>query len=745
MPGLFDGMSISRSGINASRIQQEVIGQNIANASNDQYTRQEVRLSTGQSVFDGQHFLGQGVDVTKVTRIRDELLDTQLRHSASLEAKYQVQVDWLNKIEAAYDEPSEHGIGAALSNFWEGWAELANAPESFAARSSIITHTDNLSTVVNNLDQRLQNFEDEVDQELLRESTEINEITTEIAKLNGEIFKLEAGREADANTLRDRRDAALDRLSEKLDITYYEDANGMVNVMAGGHPAIINDRAEKLLTRNDTLDSSKLQLYWEYGETFEGTTNGSLAGVLNVRDDIVPGFRGELDSFISNVISETNKIYSTGVGMEPSTMIESRLGYEALGVTTSTTALSELTSGTYGSMHINFYDSSDNIVRSAGIVVESDDSLNDIALKLDGIKGVNAALISDTDNDGRLRITLDTTSGDNVMDEAGFAISNNTDGFDTSGFLSLVGFSQTDKTTNASTAQPTMSSVDLSTLQTTLGVSSVAAVRSTALNLAGTFTINAFETGTETGSKTNGNHVQQLAINVVSTDTIDSIIAKINTLTATHGVSATFNATTDKIDITSTAQTDSDGNLLLTGGTDYLRLSFSNTYRYPSAVNDEPPAHHNGKGDTTDILAKLQFNTLLQGDDAGSMALDSKIVSAEAIHAGFNLAQGDNSLALAMSNLQHSKVSGGNQFTLNEEYENHVASVGTEVKEMNDLQANESLLLEAFKTEKDKISGVSLDEELASMIEMQRSYEANARMFSTFNQMITELLSMVLR
>lgn len=746
MPGLFDGMRISRSGINASRIQQEVIGQNIANASNEDYTRQEVRLSTAGAINDGNFFLGQGVQVAKIMRIRDELLDQQLRQSSSLEAKYATQLEWLKRIESAYNEPSDHGINQALTNFWEGWSELANSPESFAARSSIITRTEHLSTVVNNLDERLSDFADDVDQTLIREANEINAITKEIADLNREIFNLEAGREHEANDLRDARDAALDRLSKKVDITYYEDSNGMVNVMVSGHPAIIQDRAEDLKTRNHPLDNSQIQLYWEYGEVFQDSVNGTLAGVLGVRDTIIPEVRSELDSFINSLIAEVNKVYSSGVGLEPATMVESRLGYESLGVNSTTEALSIVSTGELGSLHVTFYDANDNAVRSNGIVIEPTDSLNDIALKLNGIKGLDAVLVSDPDsNDGRLRISIDSSGGENVMGETKFAVSNHTDGFDSSGFLSLLGLSQTDKTSNASAAQPTISSRDLTELQTVLGESSVTDVRSHVLGLSGTFTINAFETGNETGSKTNGTHVQQLAINVVSTDTIDTIIAKINALTATHGVSASFNGGTNKIDITSTAQTDANGNLLLAGGTDYLRLSFSNTYRYPAAVNDEAPAHYNGKGDTTNLLATMQFNTLLQGNDAGSMALDSKIVTAEAIHAGYSLGQGNNSLAIDMANLQHSKITGGNQFTLNEAYENHVAGLGADVQEAENLQQNESLLFQSFQSEQNRISGVNLDEELAHMIELQRTYEANARMLSTFNQMISELLQTVFR
>ena len=44
---------------------------------------------------------------------------------------------------------------------------------------------------------------------------------------------------------------------------------------------------------------------------------------------------------------------------------------------------------------------------------------------------------------------------------------------------------------------------------------------------------------------------------------------------------------------------------------------------------------------------------------------------------------------------------------------------------------------------RDSVSGVSLDEEAASMMRFQRAYEANARFFSTVDQTLSVLFSIV--
>lgn len=744
MPGLFDGMRIATSGIRTHRVLEEVIGQNIANASNENYTRQQVQLDTLGTVFDGKHFLGQGVNATEVMRVRDELLDTQLRGSKAGASYYDTKVTWLEKIQSALNEPSDTGINSQLSAFWESWSELSSDPQGLATRSAVISRTQNLTRMLNTTDEQLVRYSDDLDQSLRQEIGSINALTSEIAQLNDEIFEIEAGRTVQANDLRDRRDAALDKLSDLAPIQYYEDANGMMTVAIGLHPAVSGDKSENLVAKNDPLDASKLRVMWEHGDRFRGVDGGSLGALLNLRDSVIPQTRGELDAIANLLLTEVNKLYGNGVGLSPVTSTESALGYEALGVKASSDALAYVPTGEYGQMHVTFYDSNDKAVRSNGVVIDPTDSLDDIASKLNGIAGLDASVISDPNGiDGRLRVTLDSLSGQNVNNEVAFTLTNNTGGFDTSGVLDMLGFDQTDKSTNASGVQPVITSRDLTELQTILGEPNVTDVRNHALNLSGRFTINGFETGTESAGNTDGIHVQQLAINVDSTDTINTIMAKVNALTAQHGIAMTFNGGTNQLELTSTARTDANHEIQLAGGTDYLRLSFANDYRYPQVSTDPEPTGYTGKGDNTDIFAALQLNTLFSGTGAGDIALDHRITTANDIHAGYALAAGDNTLANDIHNVQHARIAGGNQFTIGEQYANFIAGVGTSVAETSILSQNEAVQLQSYIGERDSISGVNLDEELAKMIQFQRAYEANARMFSTFSQLAEEILRVV--
>ena len=733
-------MRISQSGIRAARILTEIVSNNLANATNPDYTRQQGRLTSADTIWDGRHFFGQGVEVREIVRIRDELLDEQVRNTQSSSAKYKVISDWLHRVESTYNEPSEYGVSQALNDFWGSWQTLSQDPRSLAARSGAISSAENLAQKINALHTRLDDLHTQVVSDLQTRVASINSLTSEIADLNNQIFELEVGRNGKANDLRDARDGALDRLAEIVDISYFEGANGMVNVTISGHPTVIENKSEELDIRPSLADTSQLQLVWEYGEYYRNSENGALAGVLEVRDNYIPAYQAELDSFANLLITEVNKIYAQGVALEGQTLIESQLGYEALGVSAANDTLSLLSSGEYRSIFISFYDDDGKIIRSHGIVVDSDDSLQDIADKLNGITGLNASLISSTDADGKLHLELDTTSGDNALGEVSFAISNNTGGHDTGSLLRTLGFDQTAKSTNTSAAAPVLSSMDLSLLQdiNQWNEKSLADVQAHVMGIAGRFTINLYETFTETAGKTDGRLMQQLTIEYDVNDTPTSIRNKINALTADFGVSASFVG--NELQITSTAQTDSNGEFVLAGGTDYLRMSFSNEYRYPVETDDTPPDGYTGTGDELGLLYRIQMNTLYSGDSASTIALDETVSTPEKLNAAYLLADGDNRLALALAELDQLRVADSARFSVSEHYANVVASVGTDVRHQDQLAQHEALLLQSFVNERASISGVNVDEELGQMLAYQRSYEANARMFATLNQMVEEIL-----
>lgn len=73
---------------------------------------------------------------------------------------------------------------------------------------------------------------------------------------------------------------------------------------------------------------------------------------------------------------------------------------------------------------------------------------------------------------------------------------------------------------------------------------------------------------------------------------------------------------------------------------------------------------------------------------------------------------------------------------------NMVSSTGTQVSDINTNLKNQNLVLNQVQTNLQSEIGVNLDEELGDLIKYQRAYEAAARIFSTCNSLMEELVNL---
>src|ERR1700754_2879254 len=142
----FMGLQTSLRGLIAHQQALNTPGHNIANANTVGYSRQEAVLAAmnalvvpANSVTTGAGAqLGTGVDVLAVRRIRDTFLDVQWRGENMQLGSAATKSNSLEQVELAFAEPFPDGINNRLGRFWDAWSDLANAPESDAARTAVV-------------------------------------------------------------------------------------------------------------------------------------------------------------------------------------------------------------------------------------------------------------------------------------------------------------------------------------------------------------------------------------------------------------------------------------------------------------------------------------------------------------------------------------------------------------------------------------------------------------------------------
>jgi flagellar hook-associated protein 1 FlgK len=104
---------------------------------------------------------------------------------------------------------------------------------------------------------------------------------------------------------------------------------------------------------------------------------------------------------------------------------------------------------------------------------------------------------------------------------------------------------------------------------------------------------------------------------------------------------------------------------------------------------------------------------------------------------------GDNRIALAISKLQHEKVLADGTTTFEEQYLNSVGHIGLQAGKAQINEEQSGGILAQAKSVKERLAGVSLDEEAANMIRYQNAYEASAKIMKASDEMFKAVLNLL--
>ncbi len=137
------------------------------------------------------------------------------------------------------------------------------------------------------------------------------------------------------------------------------------------------------------------------------------------------------------------------------------------------------------------------------------------------------------------------------------------------------------------------------------------------------------------------------------------------------------------------------------------------------------------------------------GNVSGDFSIDSlklnkqieKDVGRIAIAAKAN-APGDNTVANTLHSLQFKTMMSNGKNTFDDFYNKKVAEVGLLSKQIGSELESQKFSMDQLNNMRESLSGVSLDEEAAKMIEYQKSFEASARMIRTADEMFETIINL---
>lgn len=339
MGGILSSLNTSQTGLNAHQLMVDVTGNNIANASDEFYSRQRVVVSPEKPLYFQKYNLGRGVDIETIQRIHDEFTFSRYRKAASDAQFYDTEFTTLREASAFFPEVDGVGIYNDIQQYFNAWKDIEKNPSNPAQKQVLAQNTQTLIANIKDTRKRLFDLQVAQNEELKVTIEEINSLGKQIAEINKKIGEMEDAKELkQANELRDRRDEMEFNLSKLIDSNVFKDklkSNARLNNknadfdygytlnIAGGfnivdgsihHPIIIDNSDSK-----DGLYSVYFQGYDKKKVDITDKISGGKSGAL--LDLVAYGKNGgkigklqeyinNLDTFAQGFIEATNGIYA---------------------------------------------------------------------------------------------------------------------------------------------------------------------------------------------------------------------------------------------------------------------------------------------------------------------------------------------------------------------------------------------------------------------------------------------------
>ncbi|MGN0345063.1 MAG: flagellar hook-associated protein FlgK [Lachnospiraceae bacterium] len=273
-----EALYVGGSGLRSAQNAINTSANNLANVNTTGYVRQQVlfadkNYNTFAYAAVSTQKVGLGVGIGDIVHARDIFLDKTYRSEAGRQSYYNAYYNAIDEVQSLYQELEGTAFKDVLmgsgserdsnSSLWSAFEMLAEDPSDTTNQSLVIQRSNLLLTRASAIYSSLSTYQSQINIQISNDIDRVNELGKQIYELNLQIQSIEAGHVETAYDLRDARDSALDELGALVNMSYTEDATGIVTVKLEGQYFV--DEAH-LYQVGKQIDRSTgyVNAYWPY-------------------------------------------------------------------------------------------------------------------------------------------------------------------------------------------------------------------------------------------------------------------------------------------------------------------------------------------------------------------------------------------------------------------------------------------------------------------------------------------------
>lgn len=303
------------SGLSTAQAGLDVISNNIANVNTPGYTR---KIFVPESLVLANK--GAGVQVSDIINNVDQNLLRDTRAQNSTVGLLQTLNTYYKRVQDTFGTTgAESSLSNQINGLQKEFTTLTTSPETTSQQLAAIQAGIDVANNLSNMSQTVQTLRLNADRDISSLIGQMNNDLNTIAALNDQI-SLGVATHKPTGDLEDKRDVALNNLSNTLDIRYFENANGSVTVYTSDGTTLVDNSPVKMAhVALSQVSPGATYAGGDFNGIFAGVRDitrtiegGKLKALIDMRDNTLPTMQSQLDELATSLKDQVNQIHNRG-------------------------------------------------------------------------------------------------------------------------------------------------------------------------------------------------------------------------------------------------------------------------------------------------------------------------------------------------------------------------------------------------------------------------------------------------